>query len=575
MNKILIVDDNQQNLYMLEILLKTNSFEVELASNGVEALEKAHRNLPDLIISDILMPVMDGFSLCRAWKADAQLQNIPFIFYTATYTDPKDEEFALRLDADRFLIKPMDPEDLLGNIRDVLQKKITRTHPVLQEPIQKEEEYYKEYSETLIRKLEEKVMQVEQTKKRLAALYQISCNLISIKSSTDLVHSSLKSIVETVGYEQANYFSYDDNQKMLYLNDYVGLDDQVLEGHREQLNFKLGEKSGWVGAVGQDKKPVNISDTTKDANWIAIDKTIMSALFIPVSFENVLQGVVGLFSNEKNSFSVEDENNIQILANVLAISIENIKTEEHISQLNAVLEQRVSERTAQLALANQELEAFTYSVSHDLRAPLRGIDGWSHVLLEDYFDKLDDEGKQSLKYIRSEVQRMGVLIENLLELSRITRKEMHREKINLSELAQRIIQRLRMEQPRPDVEVVIQPDMIANGDGPLLDVVLTNLLNNAWKYTGKCLKPSIEFGQSELDGQRTYFVRDNGVGFDMTYAGKLFGVFQRMHPSSEFPGTGIGLATVQRIILRHGGGVWADAKVNQGATFYFTLEGKE
>ena len=574
MNKILVVDDNQQNLYLLEILLKTNSFEVNLASNGVEALEAAHKDPPDLIISDILMPVMDGFSLCRTWKADEQLQNIPFIFYTATYTDPKDEEFAHRLDADRFLIKPMDPEDLLENIRDVLQKKTTRIHPIQEEPIQKEEEYYKEYSETLIRKLEEKVMQVEQTKKRLAALYQISCNLISIKSSADLVHKFLQSIVETAGYEQANYFSYDDDLKKLNLLDYAGLKDQVLDGHREQLNFKLGEKLGWVGIVAQDKKPANIPDTTRDPNWIVIDKTIQSALFVPIIFENVLQGVVGLFSDEKNSFSIEDEYNIEVLANVLTISIENRKTEERISHLNSILEQRVNERTAQLAFANQELEAFAYSVSHDLRAPLRGIDGWSHILLEDYYDKLDEDGKESLKYIRSEVQRMGVLIENLLELSRITRKEMHHDIINLSELAQKIIQRLQMEQPRPDMEIAIQPNIKVNGDGPLLDIVLTNLLNNAWKYTGKRLKPTIEFGQTEEDGQNICFVRDNGVGFDMAYAGKLFGVFQRMHPSSEFPGTGIGLAIVQRIILRHGGKIWANAKVDQGATFYFTLEGK-
>ena len=221
--------------------------------------------------------------------------------------------------------------------------------------------------------------------------------------------------------------------------------------------------------------------------------------------------------------------------------------------------------------ANAELESFSYSVSHDLRAPLRGIDGWSLALLEDYADKLDEKGRKYIEFMRTETQRMGRLIDGLLELSRVTRTDMRREWVDLSALVHSIRARLKDAEPTRVVEFVIQPGLMAHGDARLLDVVMTNLLGNAWKFTGKHSSARIEFGRTERDGQRTFFVRDDGIGFDMTYAGKLFGAFQRMHKASEFPGSGVGLATVQRIVHRHGGRVWAEAEVEKGTTIYFTL----
>jgi PAS domain S-box-containing protein len=250
---------------------------------------------------------------------------------------------------------------------------------------------------------------------------------------------------------------------------------------------------------------------------------------------------------------------------------ERKQAEEEIRKLNAELEQRVLERTLQLETTNKELEAFAYSISHDLRAPLRGIDGWSQALLEDYRDKLDEQGRQYIERVRSEAQRMGHLIEDMLRLSRLTRTEVIKEPVNLSALAQAIAERLQAAEPLRKVDFTIQPDLTAEGDAHLLEVMLTNLLGNAVKFTGKRVDAHIEFGGTELQGQRVFFVRDNGVGFDMAYAQKLFGAFQRMHKFSEFPGIGVGLATVQRIIQRHGGRVWAEAQVGRGATFYFTL----
>jgi PAS domain S-box-containing protein len=251
---------------------------------------------------------------------------------------------------------------------------------------------------------------------------------------------------------------------------------------------------------------------------------------------------------------------------------ERKRAEEEIHKLNAELEQRVHQRTMQLESANKELEAFAYSVSHDLRAPLRGIDGWSLALLEDYGSQLDSQAQTYLHRVRSETQRMSQLIDDLLQLSRLTRAEMRTEQVDLSVIAQTYATRLQEEAPERATKFTIQTGLVVNGDPRLLEIALSNLLNNAFKFTGKIAQAHIEFGQTEAQGKRTFFVHDNGVGFDMTYAEKLFSAFHRLHKATEFPGTGIGLATVQRIIHRHGGRVWAEAYVNQGATFYFTLE---
>jgi len=247
------------------------------------------------------------------------------------------------------------------------------------------------------------------------------------------------------------------------------------------------------------------------------------------------------------------------------------KAEEEIRQLNAQLEQRVIERTQELEAANKELEAFSYSVSHDLRAPLRSIDGFSQALLEDYSDTLDAQGKDYLTRVRSASQRMSQLIDDMLVLSRVTRREMKRSEVDLSILANLIIAELVKTQPQRQVEFDIASGLVVNGDAELLRAMLENLLGNAWKFTSNQKSAKIEFGVTQVDGLPSYFVRDNGVGFDMAYASKLFQAFQRLHLQTEFPGTGIGLATVKRVINRHGGRIWAESEAGKGATFYFNL----
>jgi len=251
---------------------------------------------------------------------------------------------------------------------------------------------------------------------------------------------------------------------------------------------------------------------------------------------------------------------------------ERVRAQAQVQRMADELEQRVAERTAQLESANTELEAFSYSVSHDLRAPLRSVDGFSQALLEDCGERLGETGRNYLERIRSSGQRMGRIIDDLLKLSRANRDELCREETDLSGLCARIAADLARARPFPPVQVSIQPGMRVRGDGGLLQVLLENLLGNAWKFTSKCVSPRIQAGETvQPGGGRAFFIRDNGAGFDMAQADRLFRAFHRLHTDAEFQGTGIGLTIVQRIVRRHGGRVWAEAEPGQGAVFFFTL----
>lgn len=268
---------------------------------------------------------------------------------------------------------------------------------------------------------------------------------------------------------------------------------------------------------------------------------------------------------------IQDENNPHAVLVVTDID-ERKKAEEEISRLNTELEQRVRTRTAEYEAANRELESFAYSVSHDLRAPLRAINGFSQILLDEYGGALDVTGRDHLSRIRAATLRMGSLIDDLLNLSRVTRSELKRVRVNLSDVALDVVDTLHRAYPERTVETHIHPDIVAEVDSSLVRIILENLLNNAWKFTTHSPQARIEFGRTVEESEFVYFVSDNGAGFNMAYADKLFGPFQRLHAPGEFEGTGIGLATVQRIIQRHGGRIWARGQEGAGATFFFTLE---
>ena len=302
------------------------------------------------------------------------------------------------------------------------------------------------------------------------------------------------------------------------------------------------------------------------------EKQILKAAFaVPLFSEGMVRGAILIYTRLKEkSWGSDLEPLAKIIGDIILNALDRKQAEDSIHKLNEELETRVIQRTQQLEAANRELEAFSYSVSHDLRAPLRALDGFSLALIEDYGNQLDENASNYLNRIRLASQRMGQLIDDLLKLSRLTRSEMSYEPVNLSNLAFEILAELQETEPQRMVEFNIQPELIVLGDKHLLQIVLVNLISNAWKFTQKKHFSFIEFGCLEED-RSVYFVRDNGAGFDMAYVNKLFGTFQRLHSDSDFEGTGIGLATVKRIIQRHGGKVWAVGQVDKGATFYFAI----
>lgn len=291
----------------------------------------------------------------------------------------------------------------------------------------------------------------------------------------------------------------------------------------------------------------------------------------PLLVQQECLGVICVFASEKPVVSERKLSLLETLSAQVALGVQNALLYREIREHADTLERRVQERTVQLETANRELESFSYSVSHDLRSPLRGINGWSQALMEDCRDQLDQNGQAYLDRIRIETQKMGTIIDGLLELSRISRREVTFEIVDMSSAAQTLAARLHEEEPERKVEFVIEPGLIARGDPRLLEVMLSNLFANAWKFTGKHKSALIEFGRTLIDGMPVWFVRDDGAGFDPAYARRLFGPFQRMHRASDFPGNGIGLATVQRIINRHGGRIWAEGQKEKGACFYFTF----
>jgi PAS domain S-box-containing protein len=312
-----------------------------------------------------------------------------------------------------------------------------------------------------------------------------------------------------------------------------------------------------------------LADSLRDNDlWVVREgKTVQ----FEESHPNGVDGSMRTYDSVK--FPVRDsDGQVYAICGISTDITERIILEEKTRKLNEDLEIRVRERTSDIERSTRELDAFAYSVSHDLRAPLRSLNGFSQALLEDFADVLDDTGKDYLRRIHRSVRTMGQMIDSLLNLSRATRADLNRGPIDLTALAGEIAAELAAADPGRDVAVKIADDLSCTGDPQLLRLVLRNLLGNARKFSAKTPGARIDVGQVDIDGEGVFFVRDNGAGFDMRYAGKLFGAFQRLHSATDFEGTGVGLATVQRIVSRHGGRIFAEAEPGQGATFYFTLQ---
>jgi signal transduction histidine kinase len=416
------------------------------------------------------------------------------------------------------------------------------------------------------REMAREIAERKQAEERLAAQYAVTRVLAEAASLGEATPELLRAVCETLGWQLGERWEVDRRANGLRCVGTwhapalsVGGD---FEAVTRETSFAPGV--GLLGRVWSTAKPIWIPNVLKDPTFVrAVDAAkggLHAAFGFPILIAGKVAGVVDFLSREIRPQDNDVMQMMSALGSQIGQFIERKRAEEEIRTSNQ-----------QLEVANKELEAFSYSVSHDLRAPLRSIDGFSQALLEDYAEKLDEEGKDYLLRVRASTQRMGELIDDMLNLSRVTRREMRRERVDLSAMAHALAAKLQQSAPDRQVDFVIADGLSAEGDARLLRIVMDNLLGNAWKYASKHPRARIEFGFAQNNGQSAYFVRDDGAGFDMAYADKLFGAFQRLHRQTEFSGTGIGLATVQRIMHRHGGRVWAEGEVEKGATFYFTL----
>lgn len=594
MKRVLIVDDHAANLYLLRALLQGHGFEVDEALDGGQALERARLNPPDLVISDLLMPVMDGYTLLRHWKADDRLRAIPFVVYTATYTDPGDEALALEMGADAFLVKPTEPQTLMLHIGEVLER-ASQGGQARRTQTGNEQETLKLYNEVLVKKLEKRSEQLEQ---RVAALTESEARIqklnrrYAVLSETNqaIVHIDQRGLLfETVcriavargGFTLAWIGMIDISSGEVVPVAWSGAGPEwfartgkfSLRGpRRTPAEIALGEGRIYLcNDVQADPALEAIRDSLHQAG-------LQAAAACPLYMGQHVVGVLTLFAAEKNYFDDSLRDLVAEVATDVSFALENYEkedmrrqTEEELRRLNSDLEDTVQARTAELVAANTELEAFNYSVSHDLRAPLAAINGFSSIVLNKSEGQLDEASRGLLKRVLINAERMSRLIDDLLSLARASRQPMQTCECDLSELALSVVDNLRQADVGRKIDVSITPGLRVHADPGLMRILLENLIGNAWKFTAHTAQPSIAIGSERHEGETAYFVRDNGAGFDMAHAAKLFTPFQRMHRLDEFEGSGIGLSIVQRIVGRHQGRIWAEATPGEGATLRFTL----
>lgn len=522
--RMLAIDDSPTYLEMVVLNLEQEGYKVEKASSGKEGIEKLSQRSFDCVLLDLVMPEMDGIEVCRRISGMKPRMQSPVAVLVLTAMENKEDlTRALEAGADDFVGKSSDLAVLKGRIRALLRRK-----------------FYQEENRRILEELKSK--ELEALRERLL-------------KETAQTKAALADQLKAANQELERFFTI--SLDMVCIAGFDGYFKRINPSWEKVLGFDSEELlcKPYIEFVHPEDRQSTSAQAQKISQGAAV-----------LSFENRYRCKDGSYRWLLwNAAPFTEEKLIYAAARDIT---ERKRAEQEIQSLNASLDQRVVE----LGLLNNELEAFSYSVSHDLRAPLRAVDGFSQLLLEDHARSLNEEGRDYLQRIRKGCQRMGILIDDLLKLARIVRQEFIREEVDLSAMAGAVAQQLQKVEPGRRVEFVIQDGIQTQGDAGLLRVALENLLGNAWKFTGKKEEARIEFGAERRDGLTAYFIRDNGAGFDMAYVEKLFGAFQRLHSVSEFPGTGIGLATVQRVIRRHGGRLWAEGEVGKGAAFYFTLE---
>ncbi len=536
LNKILVVDDSSTNLQLLMKMLTQHGYTVYSASDGELALELVRSTLPDLILLDIRMPGMDGYEVCRRLKADEKTRPIPVIFISIL-EDERDKVKGFKVGALDYITKPFQAEEVLARVGIHLHLRELTEH--LEQLVAARTDELHTANERLQRELAER-KQVEAALRQSETLLNASQRLAGIggwewdveqqisfwTEETYRIHG-LEPQASTPGsteYIERSLACYDPADRTIIT---AAFERCVQQGRDYDLEFAFTSLDGC-------------------RKWIRTTATAMRE-----------QGRI-----------------VKVVGNIMDIT-ERRRVEEELARHRDHLEELVQERTAALEASNQELESFTYSVSHDLRAPLRHIDGFMELLQKKVGATLDEQSRHYMDAISGAAKKMGLLVDDLLSFFRMGHRAVTEQQVNLDRLVRDILRELDSETAGRNIDWHIGDLPVVRGDKAMLRTVLINLISNALKFTRPREKARIEIGSIPGPGaEAVIYVRDDGVGFDMTYADKLFGVFQRLHHADEFEGTGIGLANVRRIIACHGGRTWAEGQPDQGATFYLSLPRK-
>jgi signal transduction histidine kinase/DNA-binding response OmpR family regulator len=567
---ILIVEDSPTQAEQLRFLLEDQNFKVALAYNGRDALKMLKQNRPTIVITDIVMPEMDGYQLCTAIKSDPELKTIPVVVVTAL-TGMQDIAKSLECGADNFLRKPYDPEILLSRVNYILLNQEMRKGRKVQMGMEVMLEGKKHFItsdreqivDMLISTYEEAMhmydeLQMQQkeiahSNQTLRGLFHIAESLNQVSSESEVCERTLQGIMELPAFRAGWIYLQNGNSFRTAASWHL---PAALNGHLEEGPCRCLQ----ILQSGQIPPSVGIIECER-LRPVGAGVGHYSHAMIPLLGGTRCLGVMNIIASEGVVFGDEDMKILKAVGSQVVVALER-------AELHASL----ALRATQLEAANKELESFSYSVSHDLRAPLRAIDGFSRMLQNALKEKLDAEGERLLAVIRDNTQKMAQLIDDLLAFSRMGTTPLAARHIDMSRMARDVFEEVQTSanSERP-VQLVLGELPPAYGDHALMRQVWINLLSNAIKYSGKRDQPVVEVSGQSGSHENVYSVKDNGAGFDMRYSDKLFGVFQRLHSAEDFPGTGVGLANVQRVVQRHGGRVWAEGKVNVGATFSFSL----
>lgn len=557
MAAILVVDDDMSARELLKTVLRYDGHEVHEANDGAEALLLVHQIMPALIIVDLLMPKMDGMEFVRRLRRHSATAGVPVVFYTASYLESQAQHLAQLCGVTHIISKPAEPEQIFSIVNAALGQQ--DAPPPKPAPAEAQQDYLAGLTAALSRKAAHVVP-------RLEAMIALGLRLASERDPHRLLADFCEASRKIVGATMALVAIRHQGDAELRFQFTSGIGDALAR----ELSPAL-----WDADVHQQvlstRQPRRLHPLPNDLHLPSGLQPINSLLCAPILSPQRVYGWLTLFGCVSGAaFGDEDEALARILAAQVGRIYENGSLYAEIKKLNVDLEQRIQQRTAELVDLNKELEAFGYTISHDLRAPLRGVIGYSTLALESGGSQLSTDARRHIQSSIDSAQRMSRMVDDLLEFSRKGRQALKLEPLDMTALVAEIWEEI-TRQPPTIAQLQLATLQPAQADRAMMREAWTNLLSNAIKYSRNSAPPVITVASEMTDHAVQYSVRDNGAGFNDEYADKLFRVFERLHSGSEFEGTGVGLAIVERIISRHGGRIWAASQVGQGATFTFTL----